>query len=362
MKYRIDIEDAVHLANWYEKNKRQLPWRDTGNPYDVWLSEVMLQQTRIEAVKEKFKLFQKELPTITDLANCEEDRLMRLWEGLGYYSRARNLKKCARMLVEEYGGELPADYPTLLKLPGIGPYTAGAIASLAFGIPVPAVDGNVMRVLSRYFADEQDIRQATVRKMYEEMIRNLFLEKMDNSFVRNWNQGVMELGETICIPTGSPNCMNCPFFASCCARKEGKIDTIPYRSRLKDRKIVERTLLVIKDGEHFLIHKRPTKGLLAGLYEFYGVDCYMTKEMAIQEVEKLGVYPLHIKVLPEAKHIFSHIEWNMHAYEVQTEQIEEVEREDFYLVSKEKIQEIAFPSAFKTYIEYYALREKENKR
>lgn len=164
MKYSLKIKDAKEIAEWYQKNKRQLPWRDTNNPYDVWLSEVMLQQTRIEAVKPKFLLFKQTLPAIQDLANCEDDALMRLWEGLGYYSRARNLKKCAIELVEHYNAQLPEEYKALLKLPGIGPYTAGAISSIAYGLPAAAVDGNVMRVLARYFEITEDIRNETLKK------------------------------------------------------------------------------------------------------------------------------------------------------------------------------------------------------
>ena len=159
MKYIIQNEDAKAIAEWYQKNKRQLPWRDTNNPYDVWLSEIMLQQTRIEAVKPKFLLFKQTLPTIQDLANCEEDALMRLWEGLGYYSRARNLKKCAIALVEQYNAQLPEDYKALLKLPGIGPYTAGAISSIAYGLPAAAVDGNVMAYVLRILVILADFQQ-----------------------------------------------------------------------------------------------------------------------------------------------------------------------------------------------------------
>ena len=181
MKYTITKENANNLANWYLKNKRQLPWRDTNNPYDVWISEIMLQQTRIEAVKPKYEKFKNELPDITALANCDDDHLMYLWEGLGYYSRARNLKKCAIVLVNEYNAKLPQDYKTLLKLPGIGPYTAGAIASIAYGIPAPAVDGNVMRVVARLLEIRKDVRDANFRKEIEEAIMQVFSNTNDKS-------------------------------------------------------------------------------------------------------------------------------------------------------------------------------------
>ena len=256
MKYSLKIKDAKEIAEWYQKNKRQLPWRDTNNPYDVWLSEIMLQQTRIEAVKPKFLLFKQTLPTIQDLANCEDDALMRLWEGLGYYSRARNLKKCAITLVEHYNAQLPEEYKALLKLPGIGPYTAGAISSIAYGLPAAAVDGNVMRVLARYFEITEDIRNETLKKKIEQTILECFQKDSTPSFVSNLNQGIMELGETICVPNGEARCSICPLQHTCKAHLHETTDTIPYRSALNQRKIIERTLFIIRDGDQFLIHKR----------------------------------------------------------------------------------------------------------
>lgn len=357
MKYIIQNEDAKAITEWYQKNKRQLPWRDTNNPYDVWLSEIMLQQTRIEAVKPKFLLFKQTLPTIQDLANCEEDALMRLWEGLGYYSRARNLKKCAIALVEQYNAQLPEDYKALLKLPGIGPYTAGAISSIAYGLPAAAVDGNVMRVLARYFEITEDIRSDTLKKEMEQTILECFQEDSTPSFVSNFNQGIMELGETICIPNGEAKCSICPLQHTCKAHLHETTDTIPYRSALNQRKIIERTLFIIRDGDQFLIHKRADKGLLAGLYEFIGVDAHLNKKEVIQEVEKHNIHPTHIKRLEDAKHIFTHLEWHMHAYEITVEQIEHLQQKDYLLLNKQELQTKAIPSAFKKYISYYTIRE-----
>lgn len=357
MKYSLDEKQAQLLVQWYNKNKRQLPWRDTNDPYDVWLSEIMLQQTRIEAVKPKFLLFKKELPTIKALAECDDDKLMRLWEGLGYYSRARNLKKCAKILVEEYEGCLPSSYEDLIKLPGIGPYTAGAISSIAFGKRASAVDGNVMRVLARMFEINDDIRDEKVKKMFEEIVMNTLMMNDDPLFVSSFNQGLMELGEVVCVPSGIAKCECCPWKESCMAHLHDTTSSIPYRSSLKKRKIIEKTLLIIRDGDTFLIHKRSDQGLLAGLYEFIGIDAFLKKDEVIKEAESLGFEPLKIRKLPESKHIFTHLEWHMHAYEVNVSEISDFHSEDYFLLNKKELAHRAIPSAFKTYVDYYALRD-----
>lgn len=351
----ISKKDANKLCTWYENNKRSLPWRDTGNPYDVWLSEIMLQQTRIEAVKEKFILFKKELPTIKDLSLCDDDKLMRLWEGLGYYSRVRNLKKCAIELVSNFNGQLPKEKEILLKLPGIGPYTAGAISSIAYNQTNPAVDGNVLRILTRLFLDTRDVRDDKVKKEYEEYLFNLL-----NSYQispSSFNQGLMELGELVCLPNGEPHCKECPFNHICKAYLEDKTDSIPYRSKLSQRKIIHRTLLIVRDGNQFLIHKRPSKGLLANLYEFIGIEETLTKKEVISFLEDKNIYPTRIKKLPNSKHIFTHLEWHMIAYEVTVEEIQAFIEEDYYLFNKKQLKEKAIPSAFKTYVDYYTLRD-----
>ncbi len=350
-------ENDIHsLIEWYKENKRSLPWRDTGNPYDVWLSEIMLQQTRIEAVKPKYLSFKEALPTIQDLAQCSDDRLMRLWEGLGYYSRARNLKKCANVLVDQYNGKLPNDYHALLNLPGIGPYTAGAIASIAFDIPVSAIDGNVLRVLARYYGIQDDIRNPKVRNILEDKLHNFYTNKDKHYDYSSFNQGIMELGETVCVPNGTPQCHKCPLKENCYACIHDVTQSIPYRSALKKRKIVERTLFIIRDNQSFVVHKRPSSGLLAGLYEFIGIDKHLNQSSAIQYVESLGFTPLKIQVLPESVHIFTHLEWHMHAYEIKVAQIQQLDQ-DFYSVTKKELQSLAIPSAFKKYIDWYSLRD-----
>lgn len=353
-KKQINEKQAAELCAWYEKNKRALPWRDTGNPYDVWLSEIMLQQTRIEAVRERFREFRTQLPSIADVANCEDDRLMRLWEGMGYYSRARNLKKCAAVLCEQYGGEFPADVNALKRLPGIGPYTAGAIASICFDLPVCAVDGNVMRVISRLCLIEDDIRDTKTKAEIEKLLSPVLNHETVRPSV--FNQALMELGETVCLPNGRPACERCPLRDSCLACAENATDRIPYRSKLKDRSIEKRTLLIIRDGERFLMNRRPDTGLLASLYEFYGVERWLNEKEALAEVERLGLSPLRIHPLPESKHVFSHKEWHMKAWEILVEDASDFRRESMVLVTKKELASLAVPSAFRTYTDWYSLR------
>ena len=354
MSTKITPAQAETLCAWYEKNRRTLPWRDTGDPYDVWLSEIMLQQTRIEAVREKFIAFRRELPDIASLAACDEDRLMRLWEGLGYYSRARNLRKCAQVLMQEYGGRLPEEADELRKLPGIGPYTAGAIASIAFEKPVPAVDGNVLRILARIAACTDDIRDEKTKKHLCSLLSDAFLSLRKPSSL---TQGLMELGQTVCVPNGSPHCDMCPWNSFCAAHRENLTESIPFRSSLKQRRICERTLLVIRDGDRFLMHRRKETGLLGGLYEFDGRDGFLRRREAMAEAEKLGFAPVKIKELPASKHVFTHLEWHMKAYEIMTAQCAHVPDESYVLVSKKELQSLAVPSAFHAYVSYYSLRD-----
>ena len=360
---KITAADAGTLTGWFKENQRILPWRNTGNPYDVWLSEIMLQQTRVEFVKERFILFKQQLPDIASLASCSEDRLLKLWEGMGYYSRVRNLQKCARVLMEQYDGILPGDPARLMKLTGIGPYTAGAIASIAFGIPVPAVDGNVLRVLARRFAVTDDIRSTDTRTAFEQAIRSFYEQDgtqyaSDPAFCACFTQSLMELGALVCVPNGEPHCEQCPWKASCKAHLNHQTDEIPYRSPLKQRNTVERTLLIIRDGDRFLLHKRPSKGLLAGLYVFYGVEQKLVKPSEVTAaVTALVMVPIRIHRLPDSRHIFTHLEWHMTAWEIKTASLDTLLPDDFMLVNKKELASFAVPSAFHTYTEYYSLKD-----
>lgn len=356
-------EEIIALIGWYRENRRTLPWRDTGNPYDVWLSEIMLQQTRVEFVKERFIRFKEALPDIASLSAVSEDDLMKLWEGMGYYSRARNLKKCAQVLMSQYSGALPADYNALLELPGIGPYTAGAIASIAYGIPVPAVDGNVLRVFARLMGDSRDIRGTEIRNDINACITTFLQEdttitfKSDPKYVRDFTQAWMELGALVCAPNGQPHCEDCPLKNTCKAYLSNQTDVIPFRSALKARTVADRTIVVIRDGSRFLLRKRPENGLLAGLYEFPGYEGTLERNELIKTLNQEGLTPLHIKRLPDSRHIFSHVEWHMSAYEVQIENVETVPMENSVLLTKKELQRFAVPSAFKAYKEYYSWEE-----
>lgn len=361
-RMKIDIHDAYALVAWFDKNKRELPWRDTGNPYDVWLSEVMLQQTRIEAVREKYILFERTLPDLKSLAEADDDVLLRLWEGLGYYNRARNLKRCAQVIVNQYDGAMPSSYEELLSLPGFGPYTAGAVASIAFGKAVPAVDGNVMRVLSRVFENREDVRKSETKKMYENIIRTLFEENDDPHFVSSFNQGLMELGEVICVPNGRALCDQCPFSSVCLTHKHGTYEEVPFKSALKQRKQISKTVIVIRNGDRFLIHKRKNTGLLAGMYEFMNVDKFMTQKEVIAYVNEKGMEALHVKKLPDSRHLFAHLEWNMKGYEVTVSQCYGTLPENCTFVNEMELNQMAIPSAFHTYVDYYMLRKKDDSK
>ncbi len=307
---RLPKEIAQPLLIWYRQNARDLPWRREISPYRVWVSEIMLQQTRVEAVKPYFERFMSALPSVQSLAEVDEERLLKLWEGLGYYSRARNLQKAARQVCEQYGGELPADYEKLQKLCGIGAYTAGAIASIAYGIPAPAVDGNVLRVWARLTGDDRDVLQPAVQKQARDEVAAVIPKDHAAAFT----QAMIELGATVCVPAGEAKCDKCPLQAFCTALEEGKTDVLPVRSKAKPRRVVPLTVLPLWDGERVVLHKRPDSGLLAGMYEFYQIEGTMQAEQAAQHAGSLGLEVLEIGQPIAAKHIFTHLEWHMTAY------------------------------------------------
>ncbi len=342
-----NIEQA--LLKWYDKNKRDLPWRDKNNAYYTWVSEIMLQQTRVEAVKPYFLRFIRELPEVASLAAAPEERIIKLWEGLGYYSRVRNMQKAAIQVMEEYNGRIPEDFETLLSLKGIGRYTAGAISSIAYGHKVPAVDGNVLRVYARLTESREDIMKQSVRKSVEEQLKELMSEKRPGDF----NQAMMEIGAVVCVPNGKAKCEECPLSSFCLARKHGTVEELPVKAPKKARKVEDRTVLVIQDGAATAIRRRPSKGLLAGLYEFPNVAGHLTQKEALAQIKSIGLEPLRIETLPEARHIFSHIEWRMCAYRVAVASLEEARHQDFLFVDKkESDRKYAIPSAFSAYTKY----------
>ena len=336
------------LLDWFQKGHRTLPWREEPTPYRVWVSEIMLQQTRVEAVKPYFERFLTELPSVRDLAECEEERLLKLWEGLGYYNRVRNMQIAAKTVMKEYDGELPADYEKLLKLKGIGHYTAGAIASIAFGIPVPAVDGNVLRVITRVTLDDTDIMKQSFRTQMEEYLR----KAMPKDAASAYNQALMELGAMVCVPNGAPDCENCPLEKLCRARQQGTQIEYPVKSKAKKRKQEDKTVLVIQDGNKVILRKRPSKGLLAGMYEFPNLEGHLSEKEVLQYVEELGLTPVRIQSLEPAKHIFSHIEWHMNGYVVKVAQLEEESGDNLFLEAEDCLKNYPVPSAFERYKSY----------
>ncbi len=309
MSDAIRLADFAHpLLAWYDAHRRDLPWRTRPSPYRVWVSEIMLQQTRVEAVKPYFARFIEALPTVEALASCDPERLNKLWEGLGYYSRVRNMQKAAVRIINEYGGEIPADYEALLGLPGIGSYTAGAIASFAYGLPAAAVDGNVLRVLARVTADERNILDPVVKRDYEAAVRAVIPQERAGDY----NQALIEVGATVCGPNQPPICDACPLAPWCEARRKGKTESIPVRAGKKPRRVEEKTVLLIRDGAHTLVRRRPPEGLLAGLYEFPSLAGHATDAEVLAYVRSLGLEPLRMASLADAKHVFTHIEWQMH--------------------------------------------------
>lgn len=331
------------LLFWYEQHARILPWREDPQPYRVWISEIMLQQTRVEAVKPYFERFMRELPTVADLAAVPEDRLMKLWEGLGYYSRARNLKKAAGVIMETCGGEIPSEYRELIKLPGIGSYTAGAIASIAYGQAVPAVDGNVLRVLSRVLKSREDIlKQSTKRWLETELAATMPADQASH-----FNQGLIEIGAIVCVPNGQPKCGECPLASLCLARREGLTGEIPVKTPPKKRRIEERTVCLIEHEAQIAINRRGDRGLLASLYELPNVEGYLDEEALLAAFHLDGHKIAGIEALPQAKHIFSHVEWHMIGYRVA---LDDEIPPAYITVQKEELKSrYALPNAFGRY-------------
>lgn len=335
------------LLAWYDSGHRDLPWRQNKDAYRIWVSEIMLQQTRVEAVIPYYLRFLENFPDIPTLATAPEDKLLKCWEGLGYYSRVRNMQKTAITVMEEYHGQMPDTWETLQKLSGIGSYTAGAIASIAFKRPVPAVDGNVLRVLSRLRMDGEYITLPAVKKRVEAEL----LEIMPKDRPGDFNQALMELGATVCIPNGEPKCNICPWNSLCLAKENGCISEYPKREEKKKRTIEKKTVLILKEGERIAIQKRPSKGLLAGLYQFPMLEGHLKEGEVIANLKEKGMMAVRIEKLPPASHIFSHKEWHMIGYAIRVDELEKYsEEENMLFVHPEKIQqEYPVPSALSAY-------------
>ena len=338
------------LLKWYDQTRRILPWRENPLPYWVWLSEIMLQQTRVETVKPYFARFLETLPTIHDLAQAPEETLLKLWEGLGYYSRVRNLQKAAKAVVEQYGGELPSDPALLEKLPGIGSYTAGAIASIAFGVPAPAVDGNVLRVISRITASREDIASPACKKRMEVAIREIIPHDRAGDF----NQSLMELGAMVCLGNGEPKCLCCPLQSICEGFQQGIAAELPVKAPKKARKIEEKTILLLRCGDSFALRQRPKKGLLAGMWELPSLDGKKGREEVEKWLTEQGAQVLSLREAPNATHIFTHVEWHMTGFFAELSQ---PLPEFFWADSPALEQQYALPSAFKAYFPELGLKK-----
>ena len=294
------------LLPWYGENRRDLPWRQDREPYHIWLSEIMLQQTRVEAVKGYYARFLTALPRVEDLANCEDDVLHKLWEGLGYYSRVRNLKKAARVILEQYGGQFPQTYNDILALPGIGDYTAGAVCSIAFNQPTPAVDGNVLRVYARLTDDPSPIDLPATKAKARADLAAIYPAEAGN-----FTQALMELGATVCGPNKKPDCEACPCRDVCLGFRRGTAEALPVKSPKKEKRCEDRTVFIFRCDGFYALEKRPREGLLAGLWQFPNVPGKLETRQALAEAERMGLRPRELLREIERKHIFTHIRWNM---------------------------------------------------
>ncbi len=335
-----DIDKFRHnLLAWYKKEARDLPWRKDPTPYKVLISELMLQQTRVDTVIPYFVRFIDEIPDTQALSVAEDERLLKLWQGLGYYSRALRLKKAAQIINEQFGGQVPAGTEQLQSLPGIGAYTAGAVASIAFGIPVPAVDGNVLRIAARLTAGSLKAKKQT-----EEFVQTLIPPDSAGDF----NQALMDLGAGICLP-GEPKCAECPVREFCDANRLGIVSEIPVSGIKKERKIEYRTVLIVSANGRYALRKRKKSGLLANLWEFPNLDGTLTVEECEKYLNTLGLTVKEMKSLKPAKHIFTHLEWHMTGYFVLSEWLQNPS--DWIWAAKEEISlQYSIPTAFKSYL------------
>lgn len=331
------------LLAWYRENARDLPWRRTADPYPIWVSEIMLQQTRVAAVLDYYARFLKAFPTVEDLAAAPEERLMKLWEGLGYYSRARNLRRTAEIVAAR--GAFPDTCEGLLALPGVGEYTAGAIASAAFGVRAAAVDGNVLRVVSRITDCHDNILDGKVRRAFQGLVQDVMPHTAGE--IRLFNQAMMELGATVCVPGGAPRCGECPAQAFCLGRLRGTAGRLPVRAAKRARRREERTVFVFLRRGETALRRRPDEGLLAGLWEFPGVEGRLDEAGAAAAAAAWGLNPTAWRSRLTAKHIFTHVEWHMTGY------ILEAEGDgpgDFLWAGADRLETLAVPSAFARFL------------
>ena len=331
------------ILPWYKMVKRELPWRQTKEPYRVWLSEIMLQQTRVEAVKGYYTRFLEALPTVEALASCNDEQLHKLWEGLGYYSRVRNLKKAAQEIISKYAGKFPQTYEQVLALPGIGEYTAGAICSICFDAPTPAVDGNVLRVASRILDDATPIDLPAQKKKIRNMLQEIYPAQAGD-----FTQALMELGATVCGPNKKPECENCPCRDFCLGYARGTAKQLPVKSPKRSRRTEEKTVFIFRCDGMYALKKREDTGLLAGLWQFPDVPGKLTLEEALNTARELGLQPTNVRRKLERSHIFTHIRWDMTGYYLDVK----APTGDFVWMTEEEITEkAALPTAYRQFWE-----------
>lgn len=341
MEDRFSLLSRV-LPDWFDANHRDLPWRRDREPYHVWLSEVMLQQTRVEAVRGYYARFLEALPTIAALAAAEPDALHKLWEGLGYYSRVRNLQKAAQTIMSEHSGVFPGEYEKIRALPGIGDYTAGAIASICFEQPTPAVDGNVLRVISRV---EASFAPVTAPKVKKEMARRLAAVYPPGR-CGAFTQSLMELGATVCLPNGTPRCPECPCRGFCQGYQNNVAEQLPVREKKKPRRVEEKTVFLLRCGARYGLIKRPDKGLLAGLWSFPNVEGFLTPQQAVDQAARWGAAPEGAERCVERDHIFTHVRWALRCYHLSCR----TPCPPFVWVTKEELErDYALPTAFRQF-------------
>ena len=335
---------ADRLLPWYRENRRSLPWRETSDPYRIWLSEIMLQQTRVETVKAYYLRFLETLPDIRALAACPEDKLLKLWEGLGYYSRARNLQKAAKVIAAEFGGRFPTEPKEILSLPGIGAYTAGAICSICYDLPTPAVDGNVLRVCARLTASRIDVSQPAAKREVSEAL----LPRFPAAGRGDFNQALMELGATVCIPRGAPLCAACPLESVCLSRKKELWREIPVLRPKKDRPREPIAVFLLHCGDRYALRKRPSGGLLGGLWEYPSLPGVFTPQQALDQAAAWGCEPAVLAKVTEKEHVFTHREWQMTGFEITCSRMSE----RFAWATIEELRGIySLPSAFRQFID-----------
>ena len=329
------------LLPWYYASRRELPWRQTKEPYRVWLSEIMLQQTRVEAVKGYYARFLETLPTVEALASCDDEQLHKLWEGLGYYSRVRNLKKAAQQIVTQYAGQFPQKYEDVLALPGIGEYTAGAVCSICFDAPTPAVDGNVLRVASRLLDDATPIDLPAQKRKIQAALQKIYPAQAGD-----FTQALMELGAILCGPNKKPDCENCPCKGFCLGYARGTAELLPVKSPKKSRRTEEKTVFILRCDGQYALKKREDTGLLAGLWQFPDVPGKLNLEEALAKAREMGLQTADIRRVLERSHIFTHIRWDMTGYYLD---VKAPSGNFVWMTAEEITEKAALPTAYRQF-------------